>query len=72
MPTKPGFELRRTNDGDVVIRADDLRVLEAERGCVVIHQRDVPALIEMLGRELEGAPRDPDDKTTIRNLRPAT
>jgi hypothetical protein len=72
MPTKHGFELRRTGDGDLVIRANDDGRLKAERGCIIVQERDIPALIEMLGRQLEGVCKDLEDSTTIRNLRPAT
>jgi hypothetical protein len=64
------LQVRRTDEGDIEIAllVDAEPPHEGQR--LLVHQGDVATLIDMLRPHLEDD--DPEDRSTLRNLRPVT
>ena len=64
------LQVRRTDEGDVEVAllVDAEPPQQGQR--LILHQGDVATLIEMLRPHLECD--DPEDRSTLRNLRPVT
>jgi len=74
MPTKlrprTVLQVSKNTEGDIEIALVTETVPDETRSMIVVRPEDVPILIDMLRGQLgEG---DPDDLSTLRNLRPVT
>jgi hypothetical protein len=71
-PPRTVLHVRRTDEGDVEIALVVQPSEDApDRRSVVLRAADVPTLIEMLRAQVEEE-QDPEDRSTLRNLRPVT